>query len=49
VYRVLESLQKGRAVEALDGLSPHERAAVRAELEEVMAVYESNSGSSSGT
>jgi hypothetical protein len=49
VYRVLESLQKGRAVDALDGLSSRERAAVRAELEAVMAVYKSNAGSGCST
>lgn len=49
VYRVLESLQKGRSVEVLEGLTSGERAAVRAELEAVMAVYESTDGTGCST
>jgi hypothetical protein len=49
VHQVLENLRQGHGVEALEGLSRSERAAVTAELESVMAVYGSTSGAGCGT
>jgi hypothetical protein len=49
VYRILENLRRGRGVEALQDLNPRERAAVRAELESIMAVYDATSDRGCGT